>query len=528
MDILALNPFFWAVIGLFGLFGATTAVNTSYGKKHPAFAKISAFLFFIGRLIVVMPFIPQPRFQHTISTLILGFGFGVASLIFILPVLKTQPLTAPSTRMKLQTSGLYSIVRHPFYLGEILFSLSISILFKSWIGLALIPIWWAGLILHITNEEESIQKVLGPYYMEYKARVKGRIIPLFPLLKEPKIPKYPFKNLVFKGGGVKGTAYLGVLRELHQYGILNQVQRVAGSSAGAITATLLSFNRDIDKTIQLLDSLDYRKVPQLKSEYEAKDPEWLPKFIGKEITKISGDLEAAQRLVNKYGWYTSEYFYHWLKNVIAEHCDGNPMATFEDFRRLGFRDLYIVSTNLSDLSVAVFCADRTPDIAVANAVRFSMSIPLFFESVQFDGKQLGVGDYFVDGGVLMNYPIHFFDQEEFKKNNLWYVDGTNWETLGFYLYSSSEVVVKEKKIGSIMDFISHLYECYNISLQIAEIDNNPTDQRRSVKIDTSFVQATDFHITPEHEDYLRLINTGKQATKEFLERYDNPSMLRNW
>jgi NTE family protein len=45
---------------------------------------------------------------------------------------------------------------------------------------------------------------------------------------------YPFTNLVFEGGGVKGVAYGGVLEVLDQQGILDQIQNVAGTSAGAI------------------------------------------------------------------------------------------------------------------------------------------------------------------------------------------------------------------------------------------------------------------------------------------------------
>ena len=118
--------------------------------------------------------------------------------------------------MKLYTRGLYSFVRNPFYLGEILLSLGMAILFRSVIGLLLVPVWWAGLVLHILIEEENMELALGPRYLEYKARVKGRIIPLPPFAPEPFITRYPFKNLVFKGGGMKGAAYIGVLETLEE------------------------------------------------------------------------------------------------------------------------------------------------------------------------------------------------------------------------------------------------------------------------------------------------------------------------
>ena len=52
--------------------------------------------------------------------------------------------------------------------------------------------------------------------------------------------KYPFKNLIFEGGGVKGVAYVGALEALQERKILNNVKRVGGTSAGAINAVLIA------------------------------------------------------------------------------------------------------------------------------------------------------------------------------------------------------------------------------------------------------------------------------------------------
>jgi len=49
-----------------------------------------------------------------------------------------------------------------------------------------------------------------------------------------------FRNLVFEGGGVKGIAYVGAMEVLEEKGILGDVRRVGGTSAGAINAVLLA------------------------------------------------------------------------------------------------------------------------------------------------------------------------------------------------------------------------------------------------------------------------------------------------
>jgi NTE family protein len=53
-------------------------------------------------------------------------------------------------------------------------------------------------------------------------------------------PMSQFKNLVFEGGGVKGIAYSGALQVLEQQNIMSDIKRVAGTSAGAITAALVA------------------------------------------------------------------------------------------------------------------------------------------------------------------------------------------------------------------------------------------------------------------------------------------------
>jgi len=59
--------------------------------------------------------------------------------------------------------------------------------------------------------------------------------------------KLNYQNLVFEGGGVKGIAYGGALQELEERDGLASVQRLAGTSAGAITATLLAIGYPASK-----------------------------------------------------------------------------------------------------------------------------------------------------------------------------------------------------------------------------------------------------------------------------------------
>jgi NTE family protein len=121
----------------------------------------------------------------------------------------------------------------------------------------------------------------------------------------------------------------------------------------------------------------------------------------------------------------------------------------------GFKDLYFVGTNLSTHFSEVFSHEHIPRMCVADAVRISMSIPLFFAA-----KRSFRGDVYVDGGILVNYPIKLFDRGKYVKKNgrrtFYYNDHNqelaasgrdiskyvyNRETLGFRLDSEKEIAV---------------------------------------------------------------------------------------
>jgi len=72
-------------------------------------------------------------------------------------------------------------VRNPIYLADVLFSLGFAILFRSIIGVALVPVWWAGFLFVVLTEEETLVRTLGQCYLDYKQRVKGRILPGLPV-----------------------------------------------------------------------------------------------------------------------------------------------------------------------------------------------------------------------------------------------------------------------------------------------------------------------------------------------------------
>lgn len=331
---------------------------------------------------------------------------------------------------------------------------------------------------------------------------------------------YSFQNLVFEGGGVKGIAYVGAMQVLDAKGILAKIERVGGTSAGAINAVLVGLNYSPAETLQLLKAMDFKTF---------MDDDW-------------GVFRDTTRLINEFGWYKGDSFRKWIAGIIAKKT-GNSEATFNDVLQMkdaqGFRDLYFIGTNLSTGFSEVFSADHTPRMCVADAARISMSIPLFFAS-----KRSLRGDVYVDGGVLDNYPIRLFDRQKYVTKNFVvppdyqqhnqqltqqglalspYV--YNQETLGFRLDSAQEIALyrdhaepPERKIDDFFDYAWALIETVMNSQDSYHLESG--DWHRTVYIDTLGVGTTDFGLSDPKKD--ELVQSGVDNTKKYLDWYDDP------
>lgn len=293
---------------------------------------------------------------------------------------------------------------------------------------------------------------------------------------------YPYKNLVFKGGGVKGTAYVGALKALEEAGIMNNVVGLAGTSAGSIIAALAACKIDSDTIYTFLKGTDYTKF--------------------KDSGGIFGFVEDLSR---KFGPYKGDYFLNdWFK-VFLKSQNIDPEITFEGVNQKFGTNLKVFSTDLNTQTIQTFSKDTTPTVQIAEAVRASMSIPLFFEAWQFsDGNP--TNHLYVDGGVMYNYPIDTFD-------------GGNQpdQTLGLFLTN----ITGPKSLSNDLDYgVSHL-ELYIKSLfeslmnsQDLMIQNNNFEEKRTVQIDDFGISATDFDIT--QAQVAELYNSGYSLVKKFL------------
>lgn len=287
------------------------------------------------------------------------------------------------------------------------------------------------------------------------------------------------KNLVFEGGGVKGIAYVGALTALHENGLLKSVERVAGTSVGAITATLVSLKLTSEEILSIVGKTDFKKFQ------DHWDPIELP---------------------FRYGLYKGEYFLNWIRKVIKTSNKSlglNENSTFEDLRSAGCKDLNVYATDLNTKEAKRFSYETTPTVIVAEAIRASMSIPLFFQAWQFSNN-IPDDHMYIDGGTVYNFPINAFDTD----------DNPNWETLGFHLNNLSNVKPSiNMKPDQVLKYVRTLFDTILDSHNI-DVYRNPVEKSRSVLIDDFGISATEFNIS--ETDKKRLYISGYRSTCEYL------------
>ena len=175
------DPFFWALVSMFGLIGAEAVVASARLARFHLLGLVTVGLFTLGRVAIVLPGVSQPRFPSGNWNWLAGGVIFALGMVFALPAFTIRPITGPAAGVNLKTRGFYGVVRNPLYLSDVLWCLGLAVMFRSEIGIALVPLWWAGLWLLTLIEEESLERKLGDVYVEYKRRVRGRILPGLPL-----------------------------------------------------------------------------------------------------------------------------------------------------------------------------------------------------------------------------------------------------------------------------------------------------------------------------------------------------------
>ncbi len=317
----------------------------------------------------------------------------------------------------------------------------------------------------------------------------------------------PKVDLVLEGGGVKGIGLVGAVLSLDAKGCV--FPRVAGTSAGAIVASLIAAHQVAGKPLSRLEQL-MRKVDYSRFKDEGR---W------ERHTGAAG--EVAELLLHM-GVAKGDYLVEWLGNELAEL----GVHTFADLviddaddpgTSLPVEQRYRLVVHTSDISRGALvrlpwdCGHYGQELAsmrVVDAVRASMSIPFFFRPVTFTTPAGKVT--WVDGGMLSNFPITVFDRSDGQVGR--------WPTWGIKLSARPAAVQVDQPSGSDVELAISCLRTLLAGWDRYHLDDERVTER-TMFVDTGTVSSTDFAITPAMQQ--QLFVAGQAAASAFLQTGDN-------
>src|ERR1044071_5560048 len=244
-------------------------------------------------------------------------------------------------------------------------------------------------------------------------------------------------DLVFEGGGAKGSVFAGALEVF--FGAGHKPARFVGTSAGAITAALLAadytpaemlaavneqrdgkprfasfmdvpavdeFDQNLKDDCQLQNILDLVKMPGIPEFVEKK----IDKILISRLIDLSPHFRQLFSFVECGGLFSGHNFVEWINEKLEAHKvpRGCTLAQMNQERGC---DLSLVATDTTNREMLVLNHRTAPDVPVAMAVRMSMSIPFVWREVVWEKEWGGycgadkTGAKIVDGGVLSNFAI---------------------------------------------------------------------------------------------------------------------------
>jgi len=295
---------------------------------------------------------------------------------------------------------------------------------------------------------EFIKTILNEKMLENEDDIT--LSPLEVLNKKTK------KILIFSGGGIKGIAYIGILKALTELKIIDNIHTFVGTSIGALILVLYIIGYTHEELYNFVIKFDFKKAKSIN----------IFKFL------------------ENYGLDDGNKFEYVINRLIkAKNID--PNISLEQLYKLTNKKIILTTVCLNSSEVCYLSHESHPELSLITAIRMSTSIPIYYKPVIYNNL------IYIDGGCIDNYPIHLF------RNNL-------DEVIGFYLVQSCE---NTNKFNNLEEYIMRVIQCLMVG---ASFNSKKGFENYTLDIDTTDVNFIDFWIETEKKD--KLINFAYNYT----------------
>jgi exoenzyme U len=308
--------------------------------------------------------------------------------------------------------------------------------------------------LAVDNQKNVLAKNIGRRNMTLKQLPYGRV--------ELTIDRARPRVAIYAGGGNKGNALVGGIKALQESGVLKDLEELYGSSAGAMTATLVACGVTAEELKEHLDNLNFKELfggivehglsakgiakglrpgkdlqaPGEKFENAMRD--LTRQAVLKRITHLRevrhqantglNDVQLLRHLREKLlddDFDLAEVEARIPERALQDISPEDQARMDEVFNRLSngadvtFEDLSLLSQFIPEIKqltvtgvaldtcknaeLVVFNSNTEPHTAVARAAHISGAFPIAFRPVRHEFSYGGIHDC-IDGGVMNNVP----------------------------------------------------------------------------------------------------------------------------
>jgi NTE family protein len=259
---------------------------------------------------------------------------------------------------------------------------------------------------------------------------------------------------IFSGGGTKLSAHIGILKALSELQI--HFSHIVGVSGGSIVSALYCSGMPIEDIKQLALKTDFKQ------------------FRGFSLI----------RLLTQGGLCSGDKFEEWMDQLLRG-------MTFEDIDI----NLHVLATDVNGGGPVVFNKINSPKLKISKAVRFSMSIPLFFSFQNYKEHIL------VDGAILSEDALY----------NDWAGDGTN--IFCFRLKSDQVTEPRFKKSWlPIKQYVMMLIRTFMTAMSREYVHDN--HWQNTIVVNTGMLSPVDFNMSLDQKEYL--FKVGYETTLTFV------------
>ncbi len=252
------------------------------------------------------------------------------------------------------------------------------------------------------------------------------------------IPAPPVENIVFSGGGAKGAGYLGFLKAAEEAGSLEHLQRVAGSSIGAVTASFVAVGmsaKEIHDAFLELTSLEnglailtQKATPELKEAITYENHRGLSApteitapaisdFINKKINNSIASYFSTitKETISSKTSFTPEEEQSLLALHDSFSSKSPTLVTFAQLSLLHkldpkFKELTVTGFDTTTKQTIYFNAKNSPNSPLVQGIRASIALPSVLRAITTEE-----GRVIADGGISSNVPTEAFEEHPTEK-----------------------------------------------------------------------------------------------------------------